>query len=110
MTAPIIQGLAAVINYFLSAIQLLVFASIIVSWVGDRSNQIVVMIINITEPIYRPLRYLTRNIPGPFDWAPMLVLAIVIFAQIAIVKPLTHYGDALMQQETNSFSVSPNNP
>lgn len=99
MTAGIIQGLAAVINFFLSAVQLLVFASIIVSWVGDRSNQIVVMIINITEPIYRPLRGLTRNIPGPFDWAPMIVLAFVIFAQIAIVKPLMAYGDRLMTAE-----------
>ena len=99
MTAGIIQGLAAVINFFLSAIQLIVFASIIVSWVGDRSNQIVVMIINITEPIYRPLRRLTRNIPGPFDWAPMLVMAIVIFAQMAIVKPMMAYGDRLMKQE-----------
>lgn len=99
MTAGIVQGLAAVINFFLSAIQLLVFASIIVSWVGDRSNQIVVMIINITEPIYRPLRSITRNIPGPFDWAPMLVMAIVIFAQMAIVKPMMAYGDRLMQQE-----------
>ncbi len=99
MTAGIIQGLAAVINFFLSAVQLLVFASIIVSWVGDRSNQIVIMIINITEPIYRPLRRLTRNIPGPFDWAPMIVLALVIFAQIAIVKPLMAYGDRMMNVE-----------
>lgn len=99
MTAGIIQGLAAVVNFFISAIQLLVFASIIVSWVGDRSNQIVIMIINITEPIYRPLRKITRNIPGPFDWAPMLVMAIVIFAQLAIVKPMMAYGDRLMQQE-----------
>ncbi len=99
MTAGIIQGLAAVINFFLSAVQLLVFASIIVSWVGDRSNQIVVMIINITEPMYRPLRYLTRNIPGPFDWAPMIVLAIVIFAQIAIVNPMRAYGDRMMATE-----------
>lgn len=102
MTAGIVQGLAAVINFFLSAIQLLVFASIIVSWVGDRSNQVVVMIINITEPIYRPLRVLTRKIPGPFDWAPMFVMAIIIFAQLAIVKPMMAYGDRLMTQEINS--------
>lgn len=102
MTAGIVQGLAAVINFFISAMQLLVFASIIVSWVGDRSNQIVVMIINITEPIYRPLRRFTRNIPGPFDWAPMIVMAIIIFVQLAVVKPMMMYGDRLMQQEINS--------
>jgi YggT family protein len=99
MTAGIVQGLAAVCNFFISAIQLLVFASIIVSWVGDRNNQIVVMIINITEPIYRPLRRFTRNIPGPFDWAPMIVMAIMIFVQFAVVKPMMVYGDRLMQQE-----------
>lgn len=99
MTAGIVQGLAAVINFFISAIQLLVFASFIVSWVGDRSNQIVIMIINITEPIYRPIRRFTRNIPGPFDWAPMIVLAVLIFAQMAIVKPMMMYGDRLMSEE-----------
>ncbi len=99
MTAGIVQGIAAVINFFISAIQLLVFASIIVSWVGDRSNQIVIMIINITEPIYRPIRRFTRNIPGPFDWAPMVVMAIIIFLQIALVKPMMAYGDQLMTKE-----------
>ncbi len=102
MTAGIVQGLAAVINFFISAIQLLVFASILVSWVGDRSNQIVIMIINITEPIYRPIRRFTRNIPGPFDWAPMIVMAIVIFVQLAVVKPMMAYGDRLMQQEIHA--------
>lgn len=92
MTAGIAEGLAAVISFFLSAIQLLVFASIIVTWVGDRSNQIVIMIENLTEPIYRPLRRFTSRIPGPFDWAPMLVLAIIIFAQFAVVGNLRRYA------------------
>jgi YggT family protein len=102
MSAGIAEGLAAVINFFLSAIQLLVFASIIVTWVGDRSNQLVIMIVNLTEPIYRPLRRFTRRIPGPFDWAPMLVLALIIFIQIAGVAPLRRYAAEQMRSETSA--------
>jgi YggT family protein len=102
MTAGIAEGLAAVINFFLSAIQLLVFASIIVGWVGDRSNQIVIMIVNLTEPIYRPLRRFTGRIPGPFDWAPMIVLAIIIFVQIAGVAPLRRYAAQQARLEISS--------
>lgn len=81
MGAAMLDGLVAVVGMLTSMVQLLVIASVIVSWVGDRSNPIVQMIYNITEPIYRPLRRLTSRLPGPFDWAPMLVLAIVIFIQ-----------------------------
>lgn len=106
MTAGIAEGLAAVISFFLSAIQLLVFASIIVSWVGDRSNQIVIMIVNLTEPIYRPLRRFTSRIPGPFDWAPMLVLAIIIFMQFAVVANLRRYAQQQARIEIGSGSLN----
>lgn len=81
MGAALLDGLAAVVSMFAQMIQLLVIASVIVSWVGDRSHPIVQMIYNITEPMYRPLRRLTSRIPGPFDWAPMVLLAIVILIQ-----------------------------
>jgi YggT family protein len=81
MGGAMLEGLAAVISMFANMIQLLVIASVIVSWVGDRSHPIVQMIYNITEPMYRPIRRLTSRIPGPFDWAPMVVLAIVILVQ-----------------------------
>jgi YggT family protein len=83
---PFFNGLAAVVSFLLSIVQILVFASIIVSWVGDRNNQIVQMIYSVTEPMYRPLRKLTDKIPGPFDWAPMAVLGIIIFLQASVVK------------------------
>ncbi len=83
--SPLFSGLAAVIEFLLTIVQFLVFASVIVSWVGDRNNQIVQMIYSITEPMYRPLRRFTSRIPGPFDWAPLAVLAIVIFLQASVV-------------------------
>lgn len=83
--SPLISGIAAVVEFLLTIVQFLVFASVIVSWVGDRNNQIVQMIYGITEPMYRPLRRFTSRIPGPFDWAPLAVLAIVIFLQKSLV-------------------------
>lgn len=92
MGGALLDGLAAVVTMFAQMIQLLVIASVIVSWVGDRSNPIVQMIFNITEPIYRPLRRLTSRIPGPFDWAPMMVLAIVILVQKVMEAMLRGYA------------------
>jgi YggT family protein len=92
MGAALLDGLAAVINLFAQMIQLLVIASVIVSWVGDRSNPIVQMIYNITEPIYRPVRKLTSRIPGPFDLAPMAVLALVILVQKVMEAMLRGYA------------------
>ncbi|SMF82581.1 YggT family protein [Pseudobacteriovorax antillogorgiicola] len=79
MDIAIVNGLFAVAELLLSFVQILVLASIVVSWVGDPSNQIVQMIYSITEPIYRPIRKLTNRIPGPLDWAPFAVIILVIF-------------------------------
>lgn len=81
MDMAILNGLFAVAALILNFVQLLVFASIVVSWVGDSSNTIVQMIYSVSEPIYRPIRKFTNKIPGPFDWAPFAVILIVIFLQ-----------------------------
>ena len=93
MDAAIANGLAAVINFFLSFLQILVFASIIVSWVGaDPGNPIVQLIHRSTEPIYRPLRKLTSRIPGPFDFAPLAIIALILFLQQSVVAYLINYA------------------
>ena len=86
------EGLREVLHYFFNIIQLLVFASFVVSWVGDRDKPIVQMIYNITEPIYRPMRRLTSKIPGPFDWAPMIVMLVVIFLDRFFMAFLSRYA------------------
>lgn len=84
MDIAIANGLFAVAALILNFVQLIVFASIVVSWVGDSSNTIVQMIYSVSEPIYRPLRKLTNKIPGPFDWAPFVVILIIIFLQTVL--------------------------
>jgi YggT family protein len=74
-----------VVNFIANIIQVLVIVSVIVNLLGaDRSNPIVRILTETTEPIYRPLRKLTRKIPGPLDWAPVVVLLIVITVQAGV--------------------------
>jgi YggT family protein len=80
-------GLRAVISFILNMVQYLVFGSVIVSWLNaDRDNPVVRLIHQTTEPMFRPLRKFTNKIPGPLDWAPMVVLMIIIFLQAVIAR------------------------
>ena len=81
-------GLAAVLAFALNMIKILVVASVIVSWVGDRSNQIVQTIYSITEPIFRPIRRYTERLNIPLDISPIVVFAIIIFLETAILPAI----------------------
>lgn len=91
---PLLNGVAAVLEIILQTVMVLIFASVLISWVGaDPSNQIVSMIRSLTEPLYRPLRKLTRNLPGPLDWAPMILILIIVFLMRGVV-PLLRFQAA----------------
>ena len=86
---------ASIIEMILNMVQITIIASIVISWVGaPPSNQIVAMIHAITEPMYRPLRKYTSKIPGPFDWAPMVILIIVIQIMMTFVPWIKSLGYA----------------
>ena len=85
----IINGLAFVLDLIFNLVQLLVIASIIVSWVNaDPYNPIVRTIRAVTEPLYRPLRRFTSRIPGPLDFAPLLLILIIVFLQKSLIPYL----------------------
>ena len=91
-----IDGLAFVLNLVLNLVQLLVIASIIISWVNaDPYNPIVRTITAITEPLYRPLRRLTSRIPGPLDWAPLILILIVVFLQKSLIPYLVEMSRSI---------------
>ncbi len=92
MDAALANGIAEVLNYLLNFIQLIVIISILLSWVGDSNNPLVQMIYSISEPIYRPIRKFTHRLPGPFDWAPIVVIMIIIFLQSSVVSYLKSYA------------------
>lgn len=86
LAGNLLSGLGYVFDLVLNMLQLVVFASIIISWLGaPPSNPIVGMVHAITEPMYRPFRKLTRKFGGPLDWAPLLVILIIVFLQRSIV-------------------------
>ena len=85
----ILFALGKVTLIALRMVQILVFASVLISWVGaDPNNQMVQMVRSITEPLFRPFRKITRNIPGPLDWAPLTLLLVIVFVEIVIQHAL----------------------
>jgi YggT family protein len=95
MFGPLANGVAMVVDIILNMMQLLIVASIIISWVGaDPNNQIVNAIRTITEPMFKPIRKLTRNFPGPLDWAPMILMLIIVFVQVGVVPYIRLLGTA----------------
>lgn len=96
MLGPLADGIAKILEIILNMIQLLIIASVLISWVGaDPNNQIVRMIKALTEPMFRPFRKLTKSLPqGPLDWAPTILFLVVIFAQMVIVPYIRMLGGA----------------
>jgi len=95
MLGPLADGIAKVIDIVLNMIQLLIIASVLISWVGaDPNNQLVRMVQNLTEPMFRPIRRLTKGLPGPIDWAPMILLLLIVFISYGIVPYIRLLGGA----------------
>jgi YggT family protein len=93
MTAAFANGLAGVLDSVLFVLQIVVIASVVISWVNaDPGNPIVRAIRAVTEPLYAIFRPITRKIPGPFDWSPIFVLLLIIFLQRSVVFYLTQYA------------------
>lgn len=89
MPDPIVQMLSFVIELALNMAQVIVIASVIISWVGaDPYNPIVQLIRNLTEPMYRPFRKLTQGFSGPIDLAPLIILLIITTLQRGILPHL----------------------
>lgn len=80
MIPSLLYGLAVIVKLILNMVMVLIFISILISWLNaDPLNPYVRMVTSLTEPLYRPLRKLTGKIGGPIDFAPTIVLFIIIF-------------------------------
>ena len=82
MPNPLIGLLSFILELALNMAQVIVIASVLISWVGaDPYNALVQLIRNITEPMYRPFRKITQGFSGPIDLAPLIVLLIIATIQ-----------------------------
>jgi YggT family protein len=93
MLGPLMDAIVTILDMILKMLQVAILASILVSWVGaDPSNQLVQMIRSLTEPMYRPIRRVTRRLPGPIDWAPMVLILVIIFVERGVLPYLKMIG------------------
>ena len=84
---PLLGGFIDVLLLILQTLWVLILASVIISWVGaDPNNAIVRMIRQTTEPLYKPFRGISRALPGPFDWSPMILMLIIFFLQSVLKR------------------------
>jgi len=85
MISSILYGLAHVTAIIFNLAMLLIILSVGISWFNaDPYNQYVQLVRNLTEPLYRPFRKWTRNIGGPIDLAPLIVMLVLVFLQKSI--------------------------
>ena len=87
--ANFIEGIARVLQIGLTLYMYIIIAHAILSWVNpDPYNPIVRLINQITEPVlYRIRRHIPTNLGG-IDFAPLIVLFIIIFLQNFLVRTL----------------------
>ncbi len=89
MPNALVGMISFIIELILNMAQVVVIASVIISWVGaDPYNPIVQLIRNLTEPLYRPFRKLTQSFSGPIDLSPLIVLLIITTIQKGILPYL----------------------
>lgn len=92
--ANLLIALGKILDLLISIGYLLLIARAIMSWIEvDRSNQIVQLLHNVTEPILEPLR---KYMPaGAIDFTPLAALLILYFADIFVVESLLDIGYGL---------------
>ncbi len=92
----LIQGIANVLSIVLTIYQVLIFASVVISWIqADPYNPIVQFIRSATEPVYEKVKQLIRQMFGrPFDQlggidlTPFIILLLIYFIETAFVGNL----------------------
>mgnify|MGYP003613300993 FL=1 len=84
-----ITAIARVIDIILTVYMWIIIARALISWVNpDPYNKIVIFLYRVTEPVLRPVRRIIPRHSLPIDFAPLVVLLIIIFLQSFLVKTM----------------------
>ena len=84
-----ITAIARVIDIVLTVYMWIIIARALISWVNpDPYNKIVIFLYRVTEPVLRPVRRIIPRHSLPIDFAPLIVLLIIIFLQSFLVKTM----------------------
>ena len=89
LISNLIEAIAIVLRIGLTLYMYIIIAHAILSWVNpDPYNPIVRLINQITEPVlYRVRRLIPTNFGG-IDFAPLIVLLVIVFLQNFLVRTL----------------------
>lgn len=89
MPASLIMVISFVIDLVLNLAQVLVIASVLISWVGaDPYNPLVQTIKKLTDPLYKPFRGLNERLNLPIDLSPLILLLIITTLQRGLMPAL----------------------
>lgn len=89
MPPQLIMALSFIIELALNMAQVLVIASVIISWVGaDPYNPLVQTIQKLTEPLFKPFRGISQKMNLPIDLSPMIVLLLITTIQRGLLPAL----------------------
>lgn len=92
----LVLALAELFNLFLNVLLFAIIIRVILSWVNpDYRNPIMIILVQLTEPIMRPVRGLLPLLGG-IDFSPILIFIGIQLCKLLLVAPLSDLGKSLM--------------
>jgi len=92
-----VMALADLVDFVLMLYFGLILVRVFLSFVSvERSNPIVPLIVQLTDPVLKPLRRFIPAVAG-LDLSPMAVMLAILLARVLIVAPLLDFGLHLAQ-------------
>ncbi len=93
----IIIGIASVLDWILTFYIIVIAVRALLSWVSpDPYNPIVKFLVQVTEPVLRPLRKLIPVYKIGLDITPIIAFLIILFIQQGILPSLFRFGRSLL--------------
>jgi YggT family protein len=90
-----VLALADLIDFVLLLYIVLILARVVISFVGaDSYHPIVPLVMQLTEPVLKPVRRVLPAVSG-IDFSPMVALLAITLARVLIAKPLLDLGVSL---------------
>jgi YggT family protein len=91
-----IIALARMIDVVLTIYMWIIVARALISWVNpDPYNKIVIFLYNVTEPVLQPIRRIMPRHNLPIDFAPLVVLLVIMFLQYFLVQTMIQIARTL---------------
>lgn len=97
-----ILGIAKILDIVVNIFYILLIIRVVISWVQvDRTNQLVILLENLTDPVLDLIR---RYVPGlqqqarniGFDFTPIVAFLLLYFIDIFLIDSLLQLGQNLV--------------